>query len=95
MSHDARYLAARASIVDGLKSLPLAGLRDEALVARLDDPGSDCRFAEFGMDSLAQMELCIFVECETGVAVSVGELDRLTTIGNMARHIEGAMGRED
>ena len=44
------------------------GIRDR--LALLDDPSSDCGFEALGFDSLARMELCIWLQLEAGIEIA-------------------------
>lgn len=84
---------ARAWIVAGVRDNPSAKVTDATLLERLADPEADCRFDELGFDSLAAMELCIFIECETRVALSTAELEKYPSVNRLARHLSERAGR--
>jgi acyl carrier protein len=72
----------------------LAALRQNPLVffpegydARLDDPSFDLSFDELGMDSLAGMELSIWLELEQGHEVTVVEVQEMESLNGLARFL--------
>ena len=71
----------------GVLASPIVMLTDPALLARLRDPAAECTFAELGFDSLARMELCIWLLTETGVEVSEGELLDNPSVAALAAHL--------
>ena len=83
---------ARAQVIAGIKANPALGTPDPALMAELEAPGGDCSFEALGFDSLASMELCIFIECETRVALSAGDLERFPSVNRLAAYLAAQLG---
>lgn len=77
----------RALLAEGVRQNPIAVVSDAALLARLADPGSDCSFDELGFDSLARMELCIWLQIEARLEVTEGEVLDHPSIGALAAHL--------
>ena len=83
MSDDEVRAESRRWIVGAIEATPGLQLPEETW-ARLRDPAGDCGFREIGMDSLAMMEFCINIECETNVALSVGDVERCGGVNALA-----------
>jgi hypothetical protein len=79
--------AMRALLAEGVRQNPIAIVSDAALLARLSDPGADCCFDELGFDSLARMELCIWLQIEAGLEVTEGEVLDHPSIAALAAHL--------
>ncbi len=88
------YTRARDWVVAGIKENPAATVTDPDLLARLDDRQADCSFEELAFDSLACMELCIYIECETAVALSIGDLQLHPSVNRLAEHLHACLARE-
>ena len=73
---------ARRLAISALKANPLAIFTGEQQ-ARLDDPAFDVRFTDLGMDSLARMELSIWLELEQGIAITESELRLLDSLSGL------------
>jgi acyl carrier protein len=85
MTADAAAL--RALVVRAVLENPVACVDDPALVARLSDATQDCRFDEFGFDSLARMEFCIWMQVEAGIEINEGVLLDHPSIDALAGHL--------
>lgn len=81
----------RSWIVNATKSITLNGRKASELVARLDDPGCDCSFEELFYDSLARMELCIWMQTEVGVELEESEILAHPSVDALAAHLAGKM----
>lgn len=79
--------ALRALIAEGVRRNPVVAVSDPLLLARLDDPAADCGFEEMGFDSLARMELCIWMQVEAGIEVTEGEMLDHPSVAALAAHI--------
>jgi acyl carrier protein len=79
--------AMRALLAEGVRQNPIAVVSDSALLARLSDPDADCAFDELGFDSLARMELCIWLQVEAGLEVTEGEVLDHPSIAALAAHL--------
>jgi acyl carrier protein len=64
----------RALIAEGVRQNPVVFVSDRALLDRLADPAADCSFEALGFDSLARMELCIWIQLEAGLEVTEAEM---------------------
>lgn len=74
-------------IVTATKSITLNGRREPELRARLEDPDSDCTFEELHFDSLARMELCIWMQTEVGVELGEDEILAHPSVNALAAHL--------
>jgi acyl carrier protein len=74
-------------ICAGVLASPIITLTDPTLLTRLRDPAAECTFAELGFDSLARMELCIWLLTETGVEVTEGEVLDNPSVAALAAHL--------
>jgi hypothetical protein len=79
--------ALRALIAQGVRNNPVVTVSDPALLARLESGGVDCGFDEFGFDSLARMELCIWMQVEAGLEVTEAEVIDHPSIAALAAHL--------
>lgn len=79
----------RSWIVKATKAITLSGRKAPELVARLDDPGCDCSFDELFFDSLARMELCIWMQTEVGVELEESEILAHPSVDSLAAHLAG------
>ena len=60
----------RRLIVDAVLANPVVSVGDAGILARLSTPTDDCTFEELGFDSLARMELCIWIQMEAGIEIA-------------------------
>ena len=81
------HLLQRSWIVKATKAITLSGRKAPDLVARLDDPGCDCSFEELFFDSLARMELCIWMQTEVGVELDESEILAHPSVDSLAAHL--------
>lgn len=58
-----------------------------AHLARLSDPSFEVTFEELGMDSLARMELSIWLEVECGIEVTEAEIMEMNDLGGLTEFI--------
>lgn len=77
----------RALVAEGVRQNPVVPVSDPALLARLADPAGDCSFEELGFDSLARMELCIWLQVEAGLEVTEAELLDHPSVAALAAHL--------
>jgi acyl carrier protein len=82
-----RLARLRAIIAEGVRQNPVAPVSDPELLARLADPGADCSFEELGYDSLARMELCIWLEVEHGIEINEATLFDYPSVMALAAHL--------
>jgi hypothetical protein len=92
MSDAPDVLRMRQYVLAAIAANPAAGPESPEAMARLNDAGRDCSFEELGFDSLARMELCIFLETEYGIPVTVGEVEACATVNAMAAHLARTQG---
>jgi len=79
----------RARIVAGVLENPVKRVRDPVLLARLADPAEEVLFDELGFDSLAVLELAIWLEVEAGAEVGEATLAQHPGVIALARHLAG------
>jgi acyl carrier protein len=79
--------ALRALVADAVRQNPIVLVSDAALIARLADPAADCGFEELGFDSLARMELCIWMQIEGGFEISESEVLDHPSVAALAAHL--------
>jgi acyl carrier protein len=77
----------RALVAEGVRQNPIVVVSDRSLLARLADPVADCSFEELGFDSLARMELCIWMQIEAGLEVTEGEVLDHPSVAALAAHL--------
>ena len=77
----------RAILAEGVRANPVAPPRDPAILARLADPEGDVAFEEFDFDSLARLELCIWLELEAGIIVTEDEMAAHGGLRSLAAHL--------
>ena len=79
----------RSWIVAATKSVTMTGRKDPEVRARLDDPNGDCTFEELHFDSLARMELCIWMQTEVGGELGDGEVRDQPSVNARAAYLAG------
>lgn len=77
----------RDLVAAGVRANPVVTVTDPALLARLDDASADCGFEELGFDSLARMELCIWMQVEAGFEITESEVLDHPSVGALATHL--------
>jgi acyl carrier protein len=77
----------RAIVAEGVRHNPVVVVSDAELLARLADPAMDCAFDALGFDSLARMELCIWLQIEAGLEVTEGEMLDHPSVAALAAHL--------
>jgi hypothetical protein len=77
----------RARIVEGVLANPVRHVRDPVLLARLHDPVEEVHFEELRFDSLALLELAIWLEVEAGAALGEATLAEHPGVLALARHL--------
>lgn len=77
----------RRLVVQAVRQNPVAIVSDPALIARLDDPAKDCHFDELGFDSLARMELCIWMQLEAGIEIGEAVLLDHPSVNALAQRL--------
>lgn len=82
MSRD--VAAMRALLAAGVRANPVVRVEDPALLALLDDPARDCAFEALGFDSLARMELCIWLQLEAGIEIAENEIAEHSSVAALA-----------
>lgn len=81
--------AMRTLVVDAVLANPAVSITDAALLEKLRS-GQDCTFEELEFDSLARIELCIWLEVEAGFQVVENDVLELHSIFGLADHLAGA-----
>ena len=77
----------RGWIVQAAKAITLNGRRASEVRAKLDDPCCDCSFDELHFDSLARMELCIWMQVEVGVELGEDEILAHPSVNALAAYL--------
>lgn len=77
----------RALVAEAVRANPVVTVSDPALFAQLADPSADCSFDELGFDSLARMELCIWMQVEAGLEVTEAEVLDHPSVRRLAAHL--------
>lgn len=85
MTRDAAAL--RALLVAAVRQNPVALPADPTLLRRLDDPAVDAGFDALGFDSLARMELCIWMQLEAAIELRESDLIDHPSIAALAVHL--------
>ena len=62
--------------------------------ARLNDPSFDITFEQLGMDSLARMELSIWLEVECRFEVTEAEITEMNSLVGLIQFIETHKGNQ-
>jgi acyl carrier protein len=81
MNEPARQIAIRALTENPLTSM------SEVDQSRLHDPSFEITFEELGMDSLARMELSIWLEVECGLEVTEAEIVAMNSLAGLVEFI--------
>jgi acyl carrier protein len=82
----------RVNLVTLIRKAGIFGLKDGNLEQPFIDGRENPRLDSIGMDSLSQMELCIGIENEFGVAVVPSELEEMGTLEDLMTRISGQSG---
>jgi acyl carrier protein len=77
----------RDLVAAAVRENPVVAVSDPALLARLADPAADCSFDDLGFDSLARMELCIWMQVEAGLEVTESEVLDHPSVRSLAAHL--------
>ena len=80
--------SARRFLVEALEQSNVFYFRDEIMVAESFVTGAtDVSIATLEMDSLAEMELCIAIEVNTGISIVPEQLRDIEMLGDLAKAI--------
>lgn len=80
--------AARRFLVEALEQSNVSYFRDERTLAESFVAGTtDVSIATLEMDSLAEMELCIAIEVNTGISIVPEELRDMEMLGDLAKAV--------
>ncbi|MFN6955118.1 MAG: phosphopantetheine-binding protein [Acetobacteraceae bacterium] len=82
----------RAVLAAGVRANPVAPPDRPEMLARLDDPSDPLPFAELEFDSLAKLELCIWLELERGVVVTEADMAEQASLASLAAHLAAHAG---
>lgn len=74
-------------VFNALKSNPLAFIPDID-EQKISDADFDLSFDQLGMDSLAKMELIIWLEIEYGIEINEVDLDNLKSLNGLTNFID-------
>jgi acyl carrier protein len=85
------YPGLRQRILAALEENPQVRFRDEHGELR-ENPDLDVDFADLGMDSLARMELSIWLELEFGVEIAEGRIGELGSLNRLVSFVAEALG---
>jgi acyl carrier protein len=83
----------RSELAHMLRASGVFGLRDQGLEDDFIAGRTNPLLADLGIDSLAEMELCIAIENEFGVSIVPADLGDLKTLEGVLQRIEG--GRDN
>jgi acyl carrier protein len=84
--HEIRSILARE-----LEYACLTVMRDKELMPIFMESRRDIALAELEMDSLAEMELCIAIEINTGVSIVPNELQRIGSLNRLVDAVREGM----
>ena len=79
--------ALRQLILEGLERSNVFSMRRHRGRAAFLQGTGDVELDELDMDSLARMELCIYIEAHTGIELTPAELERIKTLEGLAREL--------
>lgn len=85
------HMRLREEALTALRSNPLVFFPD-GYEAKLGDAAFDLSFADLGMDSLAGMELSIWLELERGIEVTEVEIQEMESLNGLALFMAKAAG---
>ena len=81
------YARMRQLVVDAVRANPAVEIVDPELLAALDDAGADCTFEALGFDSLARMELSIWLQLEAGITIGESEVMSHPSVDALATYL--------
>ena len=79
--------AFRSLVVDAVRANPVALVDDPDLLARLANPARDCTLEELGFDSLARMELSIWLQMEAGIEIAEADILEHPSVNALAAYL--------
>ena len=81
---------ARKFLVEALTYSNVHYLRNQGLTSEFLAGRIDIAIAALEMDSLAEMELCIAIELNTGISIVPGELREINSLNDIIKKIADA-----
>jgi acyl carrier protein len=81
----------RQVIVNALEYANVIAMRDKRLAPAFLDGREEVALADLDLDSLATMELCIAIEAHTSVTIVPEDLQRIATLGELARAVRAGL----
>jgi acyl carrier protein len=78
----------RTIVVEALEYSSVIALRDKNLSEGFLDGTAEVPIALLDMDSLAEMEVCIAIEVNTGVSIVPEQLRKIGTLGRLVALIQ-------
>lgn len=82
----------RAVLAVGVRTNPVMPPERPEILARLDDPSDPLPFADLEFDSLAKLELGIWLELERGVVVTEADMAEQASLASLAVHLAAHAG---
>jgi len=75
-------------VLNALERANILGIRKHPKRADFLDGKSDIDFSELEMDSLARMELCIYIEVAKGIEIAPDQFDEIRSLARLAEILE-------
>lgn len=81
----------RSIIAHGLEYACMTAMRDKQLTPLFLEGEHDISLGELEMDSLAEMELCIAIEINTGVSIVPNDLHAIGSLNRLVDAVRAGM----
>ena len=81
------YPRMRRLVVDAVRANPAVEVVDPEVLGALDDACADCTFEALGFDSLARMELSIWLQLEAGITIGENEVMSHPSVNALASYL--------
>jgi acyl carrier protein len=75
----------RQFVIEALEHAGVFSIRDEKIRTAFLNGTSEVNFKTLEMDSLARMELCIYIELNAGIELTPDQLEEIKTLECLAR----------
>lgn len=78
----------RQFVLDALEQAGVLGIGNHPQREAFLAGAGDISFKDLEMDSLARMELCIYIEVNSGIEIAPDQLDKVTSLSGLLSLIE-------
>jgi len=79
----------RRFVVSALEQANVLAIRTHPARAAFLDGAADIEFSDLAMDSLARMELCIFIEVNARIEITPDQLNGISSLAGLEKMLAG------